>query len=85
MVNGGAIYMEAYMNMKVENKSNNVSIVTLDGTLVGPERSQNLKREIDKLIENNISKIILDLKEVSYTDSTGIGTMLIGYKRVHRQ
>jgi anti-sigma B factor antagonist len=42
-----------------------------------------LKNAIFKLINNNVRSIILDLKDVDYMDSSGIGLIVTAFKVMH--
>ncbi len=56
-----------------------IVILDVSGRLVvGPEASD-LRRVFDHLTAQRQSRIILNLKEVDYIDSTGLGTLVIGH------
>lgn len=56
-----------------------VTILDLRGRLVvGPEATD-LRRKFTQLIDQNKTNAILNLKQVDYIDSTGLGTLVIGH------
>ena len=48
--------------------------------------AQTVREQCDKLIDNNIGvkKVIINLKEVAFMDSTGIGFLIGRYKKAAR-
>ena len=69
------------MNIDVERK-NGHAVVSMHGTLIGPEKSQQLKQQLEELSKTDINKIIIDMQNVNFTDSTGIGVLIICFKKV---
>ena len=63
-------------------KTKNHAIIELHGSLIGTTYSQNLKNEIDILLEINLNKIILDMKHITFMDSSGIGIIIKTFKNV---
>jgi anti-sigma B factor antagonist len=56
-----------------------VLILDLQGRLVvGPEASD-LRRRFTQLIDQDAKRVILNLKQVDFIDSTGLGTLVIGH------
>ncbi len=62
-----------------------VSVVDLSGRITIGEGDVILKESIRKLMENGQRHILLNLEKVSYMDSSGIGELMAGYKRVHEK
>lgn len=59
-------------------------ILDLDGRLVmGPEATD-LRRRLSQLVDQGSKKIILNLKDVSFVDSTGLGMLVIGHSTVQQ-
>src|SRR5688572_29658815 len=61
-----------------------VTILQLDGRLVLYEGETDLKNRINDLVSGGRVKIILDLQNVTYIDSAGVGTIIAKYVSVRR-
>jgi anti-sigma B factor antagonist len=62
-----------------------VTILDLSGKiLLGPE-SQALRERINQLLTEKKNKILLNLKDVTYIDSTGVGTLVSAYTSARSQ
>jgi anti-sigma B factor antagonist len=44
-----------------------------------------LNRCVEALVDTGRVKLVLDMHEVTYVDSAGLGTMVANYVRVHRR
>lgn len=53
-----------------------IGIVELKGKLMGLPETEILNREIKSLIEKNVKKVILDLHDVDWINSSGIGAIM---------
>jgi len=62
----------------------NVVIVDLKGKLVWGRERLVLKETIDRLLEEERRDILLNLSEVKYMDSSGIGELVSSYRAVQR-
>lgn len=69
------------LNIIEEQRENNVTILKLEGDL-DVYTSPKLKEKIVTLIDAERPFVVLDLKGLSYMDSTGLGVMAAGLKRV---
>ena len=67
-----------------ERASGDVTILELDGRLVLYEGEADLKAVINDLVSRGQTKIILDLKNVTYIDSAGVGIIIAKYVSVRR-
>lgn len=56
-----------------------IVIIDLSGRLVAGPDVADLRRVFDQLKAQKKNRTILNLKEVDYIDSTGLGTMVIGH------
>ena len=63
-------------------QSRDVAIVDLAGRLTLGEGSGTLRSTIKDLIAQGQKKILLNLKDVSYIDSSGLGEMISSYASV---
>lgn len=68
--------------MKIENKNNQL-IFYFEGELDHHVISLLKDRCIQAIEDSHPEKVILDFKEVSFVDSTGIGFVLARYKQVN--
>ena len=68
------------MALEVEQREvEGIVILDLRGRLVvGPE-SSDLRRKFTQLLDEGKKNTILNLKQVDYIDSTGLGTLVIGH------
>ena len=61
---------------------NDVAIIDFSGKITLGEGSSTLRRTIKELIDKGHRKIILNLYDVDYIDSSGIGELVSGYTTV---
>jgi len=66
--------MEVKMQINVEQK-NDISIYRVTGD-VDINTSPEIKGSLDKAIQEKRNKIVINLKEVSYVDSSGLATFV---------
>ena len=62
-----------------------VSVVDLSGRITIGEGDRVLREAIQELLENGRWHILLNLAEVSYMDSSGIGGLIAGYKHANEK
>ena len=62
-----------------EEQRSGVTILKLSGRLVLGEESNDLRTTTKRLLDAGDSKILVDLGEVSYIDSAGLGTLVSGF------
>jgi anti-sigma B factor antagonist len=67
-----------------ERTVGDVTILDLQGRLVLDE-TEHFRRRVEDLVQNNRSKILLNLKDVTYIDSAGVGMMVGKYLSVRRK
>jgi anti-anti-sigma factor len=65
-------------------KSGDVVIVDLKGKLTAGLGDQILRETIDALLAERWKKILLNLSEVSFMDSAGVGELVAGLKTAKR-
>jgi anti-sigma B factor antagonist len=71
--------------MHVEiRKTEDVVVVDLKGKLTSGLGDQILRETIDELLAENWRKILLNLSEVSFMDSAGIGELVAGLRTCQR-
>jgi anti-sigma B factor antagonist len=67
-----------------ERKSGDVTILDVEGKILLGEGDVQLKRKIDELIERSENKLLLNLANVPYMDSGGLGEIVRSYTTVKR-
>jgi anti-sigma B factor antagonist len=67
-----------------ERKSGDVTILDVEGKILLGEGDVQLKRKIDELIERKEIKLVLNLANVPYMDSGGLGEIVRSYTTVKR-
>lgn len=71
------------MHVEVREKSG-VVIVDLKGKLTAGLGDQILRESIDELLAEGKKKILLNLSEVSFVDSAGVGELVAGLRTAKR-
>ena len=67
------------MNLKTESNGK-VMVVVVREERLDAHNSDELKVEINRLFESGTKDLLVDLKEVRFIDSSGLGVMVSGYK-----
>jgi len=67
-----------------ERKSGDVIVLDVDGKILLGEGDVQMKRKIDELIERKENKLLLNLANVPYMDSGGLGEIVRSYTTVRR-
>jgi anti-sigma B factor antagonist len=68
-----------------ERQVGDVTVLDLQGRFVLEEGVGPFRAQVESLVQKKRLKIVLNLKEVTYIDSAGIGTMVGKYLSVRRQ
>lgn len=64
------------MNLRMTNSDvNGVSVVELGGRIVLGEESNALREKLKSLIAQGNKKIVLNMADIAYIDSSGLGTL----------
>lgn len=63
----------------VERESKGVTVLELSGRVTLGDESSQLRTEIKDLLAQGRKRVVLDLGNVSYIDSAGLGTLVAGY------
>ena len=65
------------MALKItEREENGISILSLDGRIVLGEESNALRERVKALLAAGKKKIVLNMSNVTYIDSAGLGTLV---------
>ncbi len=67
-----------------ERKNGGVTILDIDGKILLGEGDVQLKRKIDELLEKNETNLLVNLAQVPYMDSGGLGEIVRSYTTVKR-
>ena len=69
----------------VEKDLSGVSVLELIGRVVLGDESNQLRTKLKELLGSGKTKIVLDLAEVKYIDSAGLGTLVAGFTTAQNQ
>lgn len=71
--------------MKItERKSGDVTILDVEGKILLGEGDVQLRRKVTELVERNEMKVVLNLEQVPYMDSGGLGEIVRSYTTVKK-
>ena len=74
------------MTVKMTNSEvDGVSVVALDGQIVLGEESNSLREKLKSLIAEGKKKIVLNMANIKYIDSAGVGTLVAAHISAHTQ
>jgi anti-sigma B factor antagonist len=63
----------------VEKESSGVTVLELVGRVTLGEESNQLRTKIKDILAQGMKRLVLDLGNVGYIDSAGLGTLVAGY------
>ena len=69
----------------VEKEINGVTVLALSGRITLGEESNQLRTRIKDILGQGMKRLVLDLGNVSYIDSAGLGTLVAGYTSAQSQ
>ncbi len=73
------------MNFEIRRREREgISILDLKGRLIVGEPSVRLRESINQEVAQGKNRIILNLEDVDYIDSTGLGSMVICYTTLQK-
>jgi len=70
---------ERVMNLKTEKK-NDIVVINVKEERLDAHNSGDLKSEMQKLFTEGNKNILVDLKDVRFIDSSGLGALVSGFK-----
>ena len=74
------------MDLNISNKQvGDVSVVALKGRIVLGEGSSALRERIKSLVGDGKKKIVLNMENVTYIDSAGLGTLVAAHISAKKQ
>ena len=68
-----------------EREVNGVSVIDLEGRIVLGEESNSFRERVKSLLAAGKKKIVLNLANVSYIDSAGLGTLVATFHSARSQ
>ncbi len=69
--------------MKItRNERNDVVVLTISGKLMGGPDADSFQNHVDGILEQGRRKILVDLGDVSWVNSTGLGILIQGHHTV---
>ena len=72
--------------MQIEQRSiGEVTVIDLKGKMTLGEGDELLRDKVNSLVQQGLKKIVLNLAEVPYIDSAGLGEIVRTYTTVSRQ
>lgn len=72
------------MQLKLANRTvDGILVITCSGRLVFGEESSLLRDEVKKALQDGTKRIVLNLGDVSYIDSGGLGTLVALHTTAH--
>ena len=72
--------------MKIDERAvDGVTVLDLQGKMLIGEGDELLREKINQLVENGTERIVLNLAEVPYVDSAGLGEIVRCYTTVSRK
>ena len=72
------------LNM-VEKEIKGVTVLEVKGRVTLGEESNHLRTRLKELLSQGKTRLVLDLAEVSYIDSAGLGTLVAGFTSAQNQ
>ncbi len=68
-----------------EKETNGVTVLALSGRVTLGEESNKLRTTLKEILGQGKNRLVLDLADVSYIDSAGLGTLVAGYTTARNQ
>ena len=68
-----------------ERESDGTMVLTLSGRITLGDESSQLRTKIKDLLAQGKTRLVLDLADVGYIDSAGLGTLVAGYTSAQNQ
>ena len=74
------------MPLKITSREvNTVTVVDLEGKLILGEECNALRQQVKQLLATNKKKILLNLGNITFIDSTGVGTLVSAFTSTKAQ
>lgn len=74
------------MALKMTSREvNGVTVVAMDGRIVLGEESNSLREKVKSLVADGKKKIVLNMNNVTFIDSAGLGTLVASHHSARSQ
>lgn len=74
------------MALKITDREvDGITVVDMDGRIVLGEESNSLRERVKGLLADNKRRIVLNMNNVTYIDSAGLGTLVATYHSARNQ
>ena len=74
------------MALKMTNRQvDEIAVLAMEGRIVLGEESNALREQVKTLLGDNKHKIVLNMGNVTYIDSAGLGTLVAAFHSAHGQ
>ena len=73
------------MSVKTSTLEGGVGLIEVKGALVGGDETDKLRQAIAGFVSQEYNKLLLDLSNVTYVNSTAIGVLMQGYTSYARR
>lgn len=67
------------MNLKIETNGK-IMIIYVREERLDAHNSEDLKKEMNRLFEEGVKDLLIDMKDVRFIDSSGLGVLVSGFK-----
>ncbi|MBI5283100.1 MAG: STAS domain-containing protein [Candidatus Solibacter usitatus] len=72
------------MSVQIQTREiNDVTVMACSGTITLGQATSLFRNTLREILQNGAKKVLLDLNDVSYLDSTGIGELVGAYTSAH--
>ena len=73
------------MSVKTSTLEGGIGLIEVKGSLVGGEETDKLRQAIAGFVDREYNKLIIDLGDVTYLNSTAIGVLMQGHASYSRR
>jgi len=70
------------LSLTTRNHGNDVSVIELAGRITLGRESGQIETVVLKMLDQGVTKFVIDLAKVDYIDSTGIGRIAYSYGKI---
>lgn len=76
-------FQEVFMQIN-EREVNGVTVLEIHGKILMGEGDIAIKKKVDELLAENVKNVVLDLADVPYIDSSGLGELIRCYTTMRK-
>jgi len=73
------------MSVKTSTLEGGIALIQAKGSLVGGDETDKLRQGIAGFVEREYSKLVIDLSDVTYMNSTAIGVLVTAHTTYNRK